>query len=56
MMHYTIQPLAWFVVVAVLMSFIEHQIHRRLMHRKNMLSARLPAFKVECRGALERSQ
>jgi Fatty acid hydroxylase superfamily len=45
MMHYTIQPLAWFVVLAVLMSFIEHQIHRRLMHRKNMLSGRLPAFK-----------
>ena len=45
MMRYTIQPLAWFVVLAVLMSFIEHQIHRRLMHRKNMLSGRLPAFK-----------
>jgi hypothetical protein len=36
MMQYTIHPLAWFVVVAVLMSFIEHQIHRRLMHRKNI--------------------
>jgi len=45
MMQYTIQPLAWFVVLALLMSFIEHQIHRRLMHRKNMLSGRLPAFK-----------
>jgi hypothetical protein len=45
MMQYTIQPLAWFVVLAVLMSFIEHQIHRSLMHRKNMLSGRLPAFK-----------
>jgi hypothetical protein len=45
MRQYTIQPLAWFVALAVLMSFIEHQIHRRLMHRKNMLSGRLPAFK-----------
>jgi hypothetical protein len=45
MMRYTIQPLAWFVVLAVLMSFIEHQIHRSLMHRKNILSGRLPAFK-----------
>jgi len=45
MLQYTLQPLAWFVVLAVLMSFIEHQIHRRLMHRKNMLSDRLPAFK-----------
>ena len=45
MMQYTLQPLAWFVVLAVLMSFIEHQIHRSLMHRKNILSGRLPAFK-----------
>lgn len=45
MMQYTIQPLAWFVVLAVLMSFIEHQVHRRLMHRKHMLSGRLPALK-----------
>ena len=45
MMQYTIQPLAWFVVLAVLMSFLEHQIHRSLMHRKNILSGRLPAFK-----------
>jgi hypothetical protein len=35
MLHYIIQSLAWFVVVAVLMSFIEHQVHRRLMHRHN---------------------
>src|SRR5262245_13163274 len=45
MMQYTIQLLALFVVLAVLMSFIEHQIHRRLMHRKHMLSGRLPALK-----------
>jgi len=44
MMHYTLQLLAWFVVVAVLMSFIEHQVHRRLMHRKHRLSGRLPAL------------
>ncbi|MBL7194210.1 MAG: hypothetical protein ISS73_09685, partial [Pirellulales bacterium] len=25
---------AWFVVMVVLMSLIEHQVHRRLMHRK----------------------
>jgi hypothetical protein len=45
MIQYTIQSLAWFVVLAVLMSFIEHQIHRSLMHRKNILSGRLPTFK-----------
>jgi hypothetical protein len=45
MRQYAIQPLAWFVGLAVVMSFIEHQVHRRLMHRKNMLSGRLPAFK-----------
>ena len=45
MLQYTIQPLAWFVVLAVLMSFIEHQVHRRLMHRKHRLSGRLPALK-----------
>ena len=45
MMHDTFQLLAWFVVVAVVMSFIEHQVHRRLMHRKHRLSGRLPALK-----------
>jgi len=44
-MPYIIQPLAWLFVLAVFMSFIEHQVHRRLMHRKNLLSGRLPAFK-----------
>jgi hypothetical protein len=44
MLQYTLQSLAWFVVVAVVMSFIEHQVHRRLMHRKTRLSGRLPAL------------
>jgi sterol desaturase/sphingolipid hydroxylase (fatty acid hydroxylase superfamily) len=29
-----IQIVAWFIVMAVLMSLIEHQIHAKLMHRK----------------------
>jgi hypothetical protein len=35
----------WFILSCVLMSFIEHQIHRKLMHRKNFFSARTPSFK-----------
>ncbi len=30
--------LAWFLALTVLMSFIEHQVHRQLMHKKNFLS------------------
>src|SRR5262245_47257924 len=35
----------WFIFSCILMSFIEHQIHRRLMHRENFLSARRASFK-----------
>jgi hypothetical protein len=42
--HVAIQFLAWFAVLAVLMSFLEHQIHRSLMHRENFLSRRLLSF------------
>jgi hypothetical protein len=53
MRPYTIQPLAWCVVLAVVMSALEHQVHRRLRHRNQMLSDRLPAFKkVFARHAL----
>jgi len=42
--HFAGQFLAWFAVLAVLMSFLEHQIHRSLMHRANFLSSRLLFF------------
>ena len=35
----------WFIFSCIVMSFIEHQIHRRLMHRKNALSVRRASFK-----------
>jgi hypothetical protein len=35
---------AWFIFSCILMSFIEHQIHRKLMHRKNYLSVRTASF------------
>ena len=42
--HFAIQVLAWFAALAVLMSFLEHQIHRSLMHKRNVLSTRLLSF------------
>ncbi len=35
----------WVIFSCILMSFIEHQIHRKLMHRANFLSARTASFK-----------
>ena len=35
----------WLIFSCVLVSFIEHQVHRNLMHRRNLLSARTAAFK-----------
>lgn len=35
----------WFVFSCVLMSFIEHQVHSQLMHRRNYLSDRMASFK-----------
>lgn len=42
--NFAVRCLVWFAILAVLMSFIEHQIHRRLMHRKSFLSRRLLPF------------
>jgi hypothetical protein len=36
---------AWLIFGCILMSFIEHQVHRTLMHQKNFLSARTASFK-----------
>src|SRR5438876_4573814 len=35
----------WFIFSCILMSFIEHQVHRKLMHRRNFLSAHTASFK-----------
>jgi hypothetical protein len=35
----------WFIVSCILMSFIEHQVHSRLMHRSNLLSKNTATFK-----------
>jgi hypothetical protein len=35
----------WFIFSCILTSFIEHQVHRKLMHRKNFLSAHTASFK-----------
>ena len=35
----------WVVFSCIVMSFFEHQVHRRLMHRKNFLSVRFTSFK-----------
>jgi hypothetical protein len=42
---FILQMFGWFVLSCVVMSFIEHQVHSRLMHRKNYLSARTKTFK-----------
>ena len=35
----------WFIFSCILMSFVEHQVHRKLMHRANVLSAHTASFK-----------
>ena len=35
----------WLMFSCILVSFIEHQVHSRLMHRKNFLSARTASYK-----------
>src|SRR5260370_40452653 len=35
----------WCIFACILMSFIEHQVHRTLMHRKNFLSPHTASFK-----------
>ncbi|MCC7530966.1 MAG: sterol desaturase family protein [Candidatus Melainabacteria bacterium] len=37
--------IGWVVLSCVIMSFVEHQVHRQLMHRRNYLSDRHPSFK-----------
>jgi hypothetical protein len=40
-----LQLAGWLVLSCVLMSFIEHQVHARLMHRRNYFSARSAKYK-----------
>src|SRR5258708_35144859 len=35
----------WFLFSCILMSFIEHQVHWKLMHRRSFLSAHTASFK-----------
>src|SRR2546428_6285543 len=42
---FILQIAGWFIFSCILMSFIEHQVHRRLMHRRNFLSAHTASFK-----------
>lgn len=42
---FILQIIGWFVFSGILMSFIEHQVHSRLMHRRNFLSGRSAGFK-----------
>lgn len=39
-----VEFLAWFAGSIVFMSFVEHAIHRRLMHRSNFLSKRFASY------------
>jgi hypothetical protein len=36
---------SWFIFSCILMSFIEHQVHKKLMHRRNFLAARTASYK-----------
>ena len=40
-----LQIAGWIVFSCILMSFIEHQVHCQLMHRRNFLSDRNPKYK-----------
>lgn len=44
-MTFVLEVVGWVVVSCILVSFIEHQVHRWLMHRRNFLSARTASFK-----------
>lgn len=41
----TVKLLGWVLFSCGLMSFVEHQVHQRLMHRRNYLSDRSPKYK-----------
>jgi hypothetical protein len=40
-----LQIIGWFIVSCALISFIEQQVHSKLMHRRNFLSRRTAAYK-----------
>jgi len=42
---FILQIIGWLIVSCIIMSFIEHTVHSRLMHRRNFLSARDAGFK-----------
>jgi len=42
---FILQIVGWFIGSCILMSFIEHQVHTRLMHNRNFLSEHTAAFK-----------
>jgi hypothetical protein len=44
-MHLVIEIIVWLAVSILLMSFLEHVIHRNLMHKRTFLSDRFTAFK-----------
>jgi len=39
-----LQIAGWFIFSCIVMSFVEHQVHSQLMHRRNFLSKRYPSF------------
>ncbi len=42
---FVLEIVDWFIISCILMSFIEHQVHSQLMHRRNFLSERTALFK-----------
>ena len=42
---FVVQMVGWLIFSYILASFVEHQVHRKLMHRKNFLSAHTASFK-----------
>lgn len=41
---FSLQLIAWLIFSCVLMSFLEHQVHSKLMHKRNVLSSRFTPF------------
>src|SRR5215831_9192833 len=42
---FVLQISGWLLFSCILMSFVEHQVHSKLMHRQNFLSAHTASFK-----------
>ena len=42
---FVLQMGGWLIFACILASFIEHQVHKKLMHRRNFLSERMTSFK-----------